>query len=537
MALIKIKMNPILLRALSGILAAGFTFAASAADEPGDPIGRFDISGYEVDGNTQLAPQEIRQLLAPYTGPGRNFGTVQQALEKLEDAYHKRGFTLMEVTLPEQELNGGVVHFHVVETRIGKVTVSGNRFFDEENVKRSLPALREGAIPNMPKVSANLRNANLNPSKHVDVQMKSGESDDEVDAAVTVVDEKPSRFGVSLDNTGTASTGRTHLGLLYQNANISGHDDVMSLQYTTSVEKPSKVNVFGAGYHLPLYGSGDSIDLYGSYSDVDSGTVSAGVVDLNVSGKGSVYGGRYNFVLDRVGNYDSNVSLGLDYKAFRNNVDLQGLQLGNDITVHPLSLSYSGSWTVAPTTVNFYAAAVHNVSGGTNGSQDDFTNARSGASASYNIFRYGASAARTLPLDWQARLALNGQWTRDELIPGEQFGAGGANSVRGFDEREVANDRGNTFNAELYTPDMCAHANRGSFQCRVLFFYDSAYLSRVSPLPGESASESIGSVGTGVRVALDKRFSLQADAGYVVDEGGSERKGDVRLHVALSLSY
>lgn len=533
-------MNPLLLRVLGGILAAGFAFAASAADDQGDPIGRFDISGYAVDGNTQLPPQEIRQLLAPYTGPGRDFGTVQQALEKLEDAYHKRGFTLMQVTLPEQELNGGVVHFRVVETRIGKVVVSGNRFFDERNVRRSLPALREGEIPNIPKISADLRNANQNPAKHVDVQMKSGESDDQVDAAVTVVDEKPSRFGVSLDNTGTASTGRTHLGLLYQNANLSGHDDVMSLQYTTSVEKPSKVNVFGAGYHLPLYDSGNSIDLYGSYSDVDSGLVSAGVVDLNVSGKGSVYGGRYNFVLDRVGAYDAGVSLGLDYKAFRNNVELpgvQGLQLGSDVTVHPVSVIYSGSWMVAPTAVNFYATAVRNVPGGENGSQEDFTAIRSGAPASYSLFRYGASVARTLPRDWQARLALNGQWTNDELVPGEQFGAGGMNSVRGFEEREVADDRGNALSAELYTPNLCAHADKTSLQCRVLFFYDSAYVSRVSPLPGESSHQSIGSVGTGVRVALDKRFSLQADAAYVVDGGGSERKGDTRLHVALSLSY
>ena len=46
-------------------------------------------------------------------------------LEALEAAYRERGYNVVTVELPEQELNGGVVQLRVVETRIGRVSVKG----------------------------------------------------------------------------------------------------------------------------------------------------------------------------------------------------------------------------------------------------------------------------------------------------------------------------------------------------------------------------------------------------------------------------
>ena len=59
----------------------------------------------------------------------------------LQAAYAKRGFNLVRVVLPEQELDHGVVRLTVIETRIGRVIVEGNRFFDDANIRRSIPGL------------------------------------------------------------------------------------------------------------------------------------------------------------------------------------------------------------------------------------------------------------------------------------------------------------------------------------------------------------------------------------------------------------
>jgi hemolysin activation/secretion protein len=291
--------------------------------------------------------------------------------------------------------------------------------------------------------------------------------------------------------------------------------------------------VYGVGYHVPLYASGDSLDFFGSYSDVDSGTVAAGIFDLAVSGKGAVFGARYNQNLDVSGNYEPKLVYGIDYKAFKNNVLLLGENLGNDVTVHPLSVTYLGNWALATGQANISLSLLHNIPGGSRGGQDDFSRARAGASAGYSLLRFAGNITRAWPGDWQARAIVNGQYSADALIPGEQFGAGGATSVRGFDERVVSDDSGATGNLELYTPGLCRNLR---WQCRALAFYDAAYLRRSHALPGELENMTIASAGLGLRIAFRNNMNLQTDYGHVT-HAGPTGGGRNRLHFRLSLSY
>lgn len=512
--------------------AVGSARVASAQDDSG--VIRFEISRFEVQGNSLLPPPQIEALLARYTGKERDFGDVQRALEALEAVYHQHGYKLVTIELPEQELNRGVVLLRVVETRIGRVSVKNNRYFDEHNIRSSLPALQEGRSPNLNTVSANLKLGNENPAKEVTLKLASGAQDDEIDALLDVKDQSVWKGMVNLDNTGTRQTGKTHLGFILQNANLFNRDHQASLQYTTSAEEPGRVKVYGAGYHIPLYALGDTLDLFASYSNVDSGTIAAGAVNLAVSGKGAVYGARYNQILARRGELEARFSYGLDYKAFKNSVQLLGQELGNDVTVHPLSVSYQATLPVTQGELSGQLTLLRNIAGGARGDQAAFTLARSGASADYTLLRLAGSLTRALASDWQLRAILNGQYSGDALIPGEQFGAGGASSVRGFNEREISSDSGLGLNLEAYTPNLCS---REGWNCRLLAFYDTAYARRNHALPAEPGSLSIASTGLGARVLLSTYVNLQLDFGHVVRAAITGRDHASRLHLRLGLAY
>lgn len=529
-------------RAVAGSLLAAAVHAAWAADAaPADPaesadpgIVRFDISRFEVSGNTLLTPVQVEAAVAPFAGRARDFGHVQQALEALEAAYHARGYQVVRVQLPEQELNGGVVRLVVQQTTIGKVTVSGNRHFSEANVRRSLPALMEGATPNLDRISASLRLANESPARQVQLKLQSGVADDSVDARLEVRDQSPWRASLNLDNSGSSATGKTYAGVVLQHANLWGRDHVASLQYTTTAEEPGKVAVWGAGYHIPLYALGDSVDLFASHSNIDSGSVTAGLFNLNVNGKGSVAGVRYNQVLARRGERDTCLVYGIDYKAFRNNVLFAGQNFGNDVTVRPLSIGVVSSMPLGGALANWSVTLLRNLPGAGRGDAADFARARSGAEAHYTILRFAGAYARSLGGDWQARLLLNGQVSGDALVPGEQFGAGGGASVRGLDERTLSSDSGASLNAELYTPSLCASSR---WQCRVVGFVDAAHGRRHHALAGELARASIAGTGLGLRVSLGQSLNLQADYGHVLDDGGIPGAGKNKLHVRATLAY
>jgi hemolysin activation/secretion protein len=515
-------------------LFAGSVLAAAVGAAWADDEVRFQISRFDVSGNTLLPIAEVQAAVAPYTGPGRDFGDVQRALEALEALYHARGWQVVTVQLPEQELNGGVVRLNVVQTRLSRVTVSGNRFFSDGNVLAGLPTLQPGRTPNLQDVSANLRLVNDNPAKKLKLNLAGAERDDEVEARVEVVDERPWRVVFSADNTGTEATGKTHAGVMLQHANLWGRDHVGSIQYTTTAERPDRVAVWSAGYHIPLYALGDAVDLFASYSNVDSGSVNAGIFDLAVSGKGAVYGARYTHALAKRDSLASNLVYGIDYKAYKNNVVFGGQDFGNDVTVHPLSIGWTGSAAMADGEASFALTLLQNIAGGSRGGSRDVAAVRANAKASYTMLRFSAALSNVIAGDWQTRVLLNGQATGDALVPGEQFGAGGATTVRGFGERDLAVDSGVVSNIELYTPNLCT---RAFWQCRLLGFYDSAWGQRNHMLPGELRRTAISSVGLGLRFALGASASVQLDYGHGIHAGQVAATSKNKLHVRVGLAY
>ncbi len=519
-------------------LVAGSLLAAAVGAAWADDAIRFEISRFEVSGNTLLPAADVQAAVAPYTGRGRDFGDVQRALEALEAVYHTHGYNIVTVQLPEQELNGGIVRLNVIQTKVRQVEVTGNRWFSEANVRASLPTLVPGATPNLTDVSRNLRLINENPAKKVKLTLADADAgaggEDAVDARVDVADERPWKVVLNADNTGTESTGKTHAGVLLQHANLWGRDHVGTLQYTTTAERPDRVAVWAAGYHVPLYALGDSVDLYASYSNVDSGAVNAGLFDLAVSGKGAIYGARYNHVLAKRGELESRIVYGIDVKAYRNNVVFGTQDFGNDVTVRPLSIAYAGSHAAPAGQTDFSVALLQNVAGGSRGSAADFAAVRSGAKAGYRMVRFAAAFTNVIQGDWQTRVLLNGQWTRDALVPGEQFGAGGATTVRGFGERDLATDTGIVSNVELYTPDLCAGAG---WQCRVLGFYDTAWGERNHALAGELRRAAISSAGLGLRFAAGNAASVQLDYGHGMHVGQVAATSRNKLHVRVALAY
>ena len=529
--------------------AVSATWAAGPATDtalPDTTVVRFDIARFSVEGNSLLTQAEIDAAVTPFAGRSRDFGDVQQALDALEAAYHQRGYQLVKVQLPEQELSGGVVRLTVLQTRIGRVTVSGNQHVASANIRRSLPLLVEGSSPNLDAVSASLRMANDNPSKKVQLKLQSGaeiDGVDSVDATLDVADQSPWHVAFNADNSGTGQTGKTHVGVMLQHANLWGRDHVASLQYTTSAEEPGKVAVWGAGYHVPLYALGDSIDLFASYSNIDTGSVTAGLFDLAVSGKGSVVGLRYNQLLARraqsdsegAGARDARVIYGLDIKAYKNSVLYAGQNFGNDITVRPLSVAYVVSAPYDGAELNGSLTLVHNLPGGSRGGSADFERTRSGAKASYALVRAAGAYARALAQDWQLRLLANGQFSADALVPGEQFGAGGASTVRGLDERALSTDSGVLLHAVLYSPQLCGAGAR--WQCRVLGFVDAAHGSRRHALPDELRSASISSAGLGLRLSYGASMNLQLDYGHVLHTGALTVADKNRLHLRVTLAY
>ena len=486
---------------------------------------RFDITGYTLEGATLLTQAEIDAAVAPFIGKNKDFSDVQRALEAVEEAYSARGFSAVRVMLPEQELEKGTVHFQVVESRFDKVTVKDNRFVSEANALNALPSVRSGSAPKTRQIARELKFANENPSRQLNVVMKAGEEEGGVDANIIVTDSKPTAWGLTVDNTGTPETGRTRLGVSYRHANLFDVDHVGSLQFQTSPTHINRVLVLGGSYKIPLYQLGDSLDFTGGYSNVNS---ILGGLDV-VKGGGLTLGARYTHPLEKMAGFEPRLSFGLDWRKF-SSIYFNNMVVSPEIVVMPLSIAYSAQGKLAKSDVGFNASLATNLPGMNKGTAADFTAYNPLANAHYKVARYGANYAQLLGDDWQIRAALSGQWSPDTLIPGEQMRLGGADAVRGFSEGSAGGDSGMRWNLEGYTPNL----GSGDVMVRGLAFFDTG-----KARSADGTKASISGAGIGLRAGFAEQFSLRLDAARIIntDTDPLQRVGDWRAHIGLSASF
>ena len=526
-----------MIRSFLLLAAMIFIFSASDIHAEDTAVPSFEIRQYVLEGNTLLPAEKVAEIFARQVGKDRDFGDIQKTIELLETAYRHIGYTMVTVLLPEQELSGGVVRLQTIESRVTKVIIEGNRHYSRENILASVPTLQQGVAPRVADISENLRAANENPAKKMTLKFRPQDDPNEVHAALEVKDSKPWKLNLSGDNTGSDKTGTYRTGLALQMFNLFNRDHVASLQYNTSPDHLKEVKIMSGSYRLPFYKRGDTLDVFGAYSNVDSGTTQVSGTDLKSVGKGIVSGFRYNMMLPRSGEYEQKLIGGMDYRLYDNSAVMMGTDLAKDVLAHPLSLTYGGVYTTEPLVIDGSLGLLYNIPWGSKGKNSDFMATRSDAPADYFIMRYGLNFMFRPGADWMLRLATTGQYTENRLIPGEQFGYGGAAVLRGYMEREESWDNGLSSSFEVYTPDIAQLLGFTSSQLRIITFFDAGTGHNMNPQAAERDNHTIRSVGTGFRLGITEAFSFALDWGYALDASNQTTRGRSAFHFKGQIAY
>lgn len=505
-------------------LLASFAAAWTAAEEV--PVTRFTVSGFTVEGDNPLPAADTQRLLAGFTGEHAGVDGLLAAADALEQALAAAGFSFHRVTLPPQTLDGGTVRLRVLAFRIGEITIRGQRHFSADNVRASLPALAAGRTPDTRRLARALAVANRHPAKRLRIDLKESAQPDAVDAEVVVVDRRPWQVFAAVNNTGTPASGRSRASIGGQHANVFGRDHVLTASYTTSPENTGDVAQWGLSYQVPLYPLAANVTAFYTESDVDTGRVEQ---VFDVSGAGTFFGVAFEQTLLRLGDYTHGWSIGVQERLFENDVTFLNVPIGADVRSRPLAIGYHGAWRFAGASVGFYASYVRNLGGGDDAS---YVRVRAGAEESWDAFRFGGTADRSLPRGWGLHAEFDAQAAGEPLVAGEQLGLGGVRSVRGFEERNVAADSGLRASVELWTPALRALAGLRGFA-----FFDSGYKDQHDPLPGEVDTDVISGAGLGLRWQWRDWLSVALDYGRVVHEAEAPDPGNVRWHASVFLRY
>ncbi|MBL8384259.1 MAG: ShlB/FhaC/HecB family hemolysin secretion/activation protein [Burkholderiales bacterium] len=522
----------LLVVAMFAAFLAGGAFAQAAAD-------RFDLLEFEVEGNSVLPVAAIERAVYRFLGEQKTVKDVEAAREALEKAYQDAGFLSVFVDIPEQKIVDGVVVLRVTEGRVARLRVAGTRYYAQGALKARVPALAEGEVPYFPDVQAQLAQLNRTEDRQVAPVLRAGRAPGTVEAELKVEDRLPLHGQVELNNRYSFDTSRPRLSATLRYANLWQRDHSASLTYLTAPAEPSQVKVFSGTYVLPV-GAGSVLALYAVKSD--SNITSLGTA--SILGRGEIVGARLILPLPARGAYSHSLTLGVDAKDFRENILFGADSTATPIRYLPFSVAYGGRFGAGGALTQFTLTA--NAHFRRLGDEDvecsgqrvsAFACKRFGADANYFYLRAEASRLQPLPGGIALFARLAGQHASQPLISNEQFGAGGADSVRGYTEFERVGDRGVSGTLELRSASL-VDARAATVQEAVLSaFVDGAALGVQRPTAGQAFKFHLASAGFGLRVKAWQGVQAALDIAWPLRDGARSSTRSPRAHVRLAYEF
>lgn len=520
--------------------AAAPAVPAAAATPPTPPTPQmaasstpsFAIKGFRINGDNPLDEALTRRVLAPFARPDATIDTLQKATTALEAALRDRGYGLHRVALPPQEV-GETVQLDIVKFTIGKVRVEGLTRYNEANIRASLPELKEGTTPNFRDLAVQTTIANENPVKQTSVSLKEGDEPDQVDATVQVRDGRPWAITLSASNAGNESSGRDRITVAATHSNVFNADHQFVGAYTTSAEAGDRVKQLGLSYRVPVYSFNSVVGLSYTRSDV-IGNFGA----FTSTGAGATFAANLTVYLPPDGGYRHYLSFTGENKLYEAAV-VNGTPVGNDRRSTPFTIGYSGRRETDTSVLGFNVDFALNAMRGTFNKLSSYQGEDPRiTTAAWQALRFGASYGTGFASGWLFGARLSGQYSRDALISGEQFGLGGSGSLRGTPNR-ITGDSGYFASLEVTTPEL-AQGLRG------LVFAEGGRLFNHSPNgTSKLASDGLASVGLGLRYGNASGVSVSADWGRLVRgstvplavNASAPQKGEDKLHLNLSVRF
>lgn len=501
-------------------------------------VNKFDIYEYRIQGNSVLSQEQIENTVYAFLGQDRVLDDVDRAREALEKEYQDQGYKSVQVLIPQQSVKDGVVFLQVIERRVGKLSVQGEKYSSTEKIKQQAASFTEGQVPNFNQVNKDLIALNKNPDRRVSPAISEGQQANTIDVDLVVDDDLPLHGSLELNNRRSFGTTefRTSANISYSDLWQRGH--VASLSYQFAPKNLDDSQVIYASYLAPIENTRYSVMANVIRSDSNVSTLGG----IETLGKGNILGIRGIANLRSKENFSDNLSFGIDRKDFKQNIGFAGKAGAEDqktpLLYYPISLNYTALWRATQNTTQADLGFVF-ASRQLGDDIKEFQNSRMDASGQNLALRFGLSNIYDFKNGMQLLSNLKGQITDQPLISYEQFSIGGADSVRGYYEAEVVGDYGVSAGVDLKSPALFRSFLKNTFvdDLNLYGFLNAGSVHTKRALKGVDRSTTISSTGLGLSFRVFDYVDGNVEWALPLQDGLNTREGDDRVLFQIKSSF
>ena len=489
---------------------------------------KFFVKKIVLQGCESFKPEEFAPLLSRYENTNNTVASLNKLARELEQEYLNRG-VIAAALVPEQHVLEQTVTIRVVEARMGKLITLDQPYFRGEHLHyywRTDP----GEIMRYDKLYKSVQLMNKNPDRTVKAALKAGAKPGTTDVILTADTQFPVHAFFSLDNEGTAETGKYRKGIGLRHNNFLGLDDILLGGYSFGKNFSGKYL-----YHnLPVTGNGMSL-VYGYSVSESHPKRDYSIYGISSEAKNASMALRQDIYTR--GEYAGEAYADLSAKdkttalvSGTNNRDrLRILSLGGtryvkgagSAATFSLGLSQGLPWLGASEKNNPLASR--------------------NAKAVFTRISPGAAYRKLFASGVQGSLKCSSQFASRKLAPQEEFALGGINSVRGYPSSDYLADNAFLANLELVLPPAFIPGHwrfpgeNDPLRKKMSFvlFSDYGWGERKGPLPTEKSSVDMWSAGLGWRIKLFEQVSVRLEWGFPLGNEPLTRPANSSFHFSL----
>jgi hemolysin activation/secretion protein len=462
------------------------------------------------------------------TQPAQGFSInqLQEVAKKVATYYDAHGYILAQAFVPAQKVADGVVVVQVLEGKLAKVRVEGNKKYPASTLERPFRSLI-GAPVDKDSIESALLTLTNYPGITAFGVLGAGTDVGTTDLTLRVQSEERFRIETVLDNYGTQFAGQDRVQLtltINDPLHMADRLKLTGLYATGSSSGASHGAYGGVDYEIPVFSPNDSLHVVHLTNQYDVGAAAAAVTTSKSNGKTRVdeLGYRHDFDRTRLGSasigiafnvksatFDSPPSVVYDDKLTTARIDAQWERVDTRFRgVDTVLFSYTHGFNGLLGALDAYDPAAAATS----------HSSRLGASGEFNKFNLQMQRLQRLTQYTSLVLRVDGQYTHDPLVSLEQFSLGGPDSVRAYSVSETLAEKGGVASLEFVVgaPGFASRPAPGSRTwgdiLQFSLFVDYANGDLNAPLvASQNSSVALSGAGGAIQFSLPGRVFARVD--------------------------
>ncbi|MBW4465596.1 MAG: ShlB/FhaC/HecB family hemolysin secretion/activation protein [Pegethrix bostrychoides GSE-TBD4-15B] len=206
------------------------------------------VEQIEVVGSTVFSAAELAAVTQPYVNRSISFVELLQARSAITQLYVSQGYITSGAFVPPQTIENGRVVIQVIEGSLESIEILGTRHLSSSYLRRRL-ALSATAPLNQTRLLEGLQLLQLDPLiQSISADLQSGTRPGSSVLQVTVQEADSFNVTLGLNNGRSPSVGSFRRQIQFEQANLTGLGDALSVEYLNT----NGSNEVNGSYEIPL---------------------------------------------------------------------------------------------------------------------------------------------------------------------------------------------------------------------------------------------------------------------------------------------